>query len=80
MLEGVGLHTGLTCNLVIKPANPNSGIVFKRVDVKENNIVMVKPSPKHRYFYLCGSKSQNKTMMKKLNYQEVTEYPKLNPS
>lgn len=40
MLEGVGLHTGLTCNLVIKPANPNSGIVFKRVDVKENNIVI----------------------------------------
>ena len=40
MLEGVGLHTGLTCNLVIKPANPNSGIVFKRVDVRENNIVI----------------------------------------
>ena len=40
MLEGVGLHSGLTCNLVIKPANPNSGIVFKRVDVKENNIVI----------------------------------------
>ena len=39
-LSGVGLHTGLTANLTIKPAEPNSGIIFKRVDIKENNIVI----------------------------------------
>tara|TARA_B110000046_G_scaffold182984_1_gene218108 strand:- start:476 stop:1396 length:921 start_codon:yes stop_codon:yes gene_type:complete len=39
-LKGVGLHTGLDVNLVIKPAEPNTGIVFKRTDLKENNIVI----------------------------------------
>ena len=39
-LSGVGLHCGLTANLKIKPAEPNTGIVFKRVDVRQNNIVI----------------------------------------
>ena len=39
-LKGIGLHTGLDVNLVIKPAQPNTGIIFKRIDVKENNIVI----------------------------------------
>ena len=39
-LKGVGLHTGLEANLVIKPAEPNTGIIFKRIDIKENNIVI----------------------------------------
>ena len=39
-LKGVGLHTGLRVNLIIKPAEPNAGIVFKRTDVKINNIVI----------------------------------------
>jgi UDP-3-O-[3-hydroxymyristoyl] N-acetylglucosamine deacetylase len=38
--NGVGLHNGLEANLTIKPAKPNMGIVFKRVDIKENNIVV----------------------------------------
>ncbi len=39
-LSGVGLHSGLKVNLKIKPAEPNSGIVFKRIDIKNNNIVI----------------------------------------
>jgi len=39
-LNGVGLHSGLEANLLIKPAEPNSGIVFKRTDVRENNIII----------------------------------------
>ena len=39
-LKGVGLHTGLKVNLTIKPAEPNAGIVFKRTDIKINNIVI----------------------------------------
>ena len=39
-LKGVGLHTGLEVNLTIKPAEPNSGIIFKRTDIKENNIII----------------------------------------
>tara|TARA_B100000902_G_scaffold222326_1_gene211267 strand:- start:1093 stop:2013 length:921 start_codon:yes stop_codon:yes gene_type:complete len=37
--KGVGLHSGKNVNLLIKPAQPNSGIFFKRVDQKLNNIV-----------------------------------------
>src|SRR6056300_1446971 len=37
--NGVALHSGLDVNICIKPAQPNFGIVFKRVDFKENNLV-----------------------------------------
>ena len=37
--SGIALHSGLIVNVCIKPAEPNFGIVFKRVDLKENNIV-----------------------------------------
>jgi len=37
--SGVGLHTGLDVNICINPAEPNYGIVFKRVDLKNNNLV-----------------------------------------
>ena len=39
-LNGVGLHSGLEANLIIKPAKPNTGIIFKRTDVKANNIII----------------------------------------
>jgi len=38
--KGVGLHSGLVATMTIKPANPNSGIIFKRIDLKENNIII----------------------------------------
>ncbi len=37
--SGVGLHTGVNVNVSIKPANPDTGIIFKRVDLNTNNIV-----------------------------------------
>jgi len=39
-LNGIGLHTGLHANLLIRPAEPNTGIIFKRTDVKNNNIII----------------------------------------
>ena len=39
-LSGIGIHTGQKVNLKILPSTPNSGIVFKRVDIKNNNIVI----------------------------------------
>ena len=39
-LKGVGLHSGLGVNLTIKSAAPNDGIIFKRTDLKENNIII----------------------------------------
>ena len=38
--SGVGLHSGLNVNLSLKPAEPNTGILFKRIDLKENNILI----------------------------------------
>jgi len=32
-LEGIGLHNGIKANLCLKPANINSGIIFKRTDI-----------------------------------------------
>ena len=37
--SGVALHSGVNVNVNLKPATPNSGIVFKRVDLNENNLV-----------------------------------------
>ena len=37
--RGVALHSGLDVEISIKPAEPNFGIVFKRIDLKNNNLV-----------------------------------------
>ncbi len=37
--SGIALHSGLNVNISIKPAKPNYGIVFKRVDLNSNNII-----------------------------------------
>jgi len=37
--SGVGLHSGVEANVCIKPAEPNFGVVFKRIDFETNNLV-----------------------------------------
>ena len=37
--KGIGIHTGSGVNLKIKPASPNTGIIFKRVDLSSNNLI-----------------------------------------
>ena len=37
--SGIALHSGLNVNVCIKPAKENFGIVFKRTDLKINNLV-----------------------------------------
>ena len=40
-ISGIGLHTGINANLTIKPAQANSGIIFKRTDItKKNNLIL----------------------------------------
>ena len=39
LFAGVALHSGVNVNMCIKPAEPNFGIVFKRVDLKTNNLI-----------------------------------------
>jgi len=40
VLNGIGLHSGLRVNLTLKPADPNTGILFKRIDLNKNNILV----------------------------------------
>ncbi len=38
-LNGIGLHSGKPANLTIKPSDPDTGIIFKRVDLKSDNLI-----------------------------------------
>ena len=38
-LSGIGLHTGKKTNLRLLPANENTGIIFKRIDLTNNNLI-----------------------------------------
>ena len=37
---GVGLHSGQTVNVCIKPSEPDTGIIFKRMDLNKNNVLI----------------------------------------
>ena len=37
--SGIGLHSGERVQICIKPSEPNTGIVFKRIDLKEKNLI-----------------------------------------
>jgi len=37
--SGIALHSGLNVNVSIKPAKPDYGITFKRIDLKYNNLI-----------------------------------------
>lgn len=39
-IDGVGLHSGKKVSLKIKPAEPNTGIIFKRIDLNQNNVIL----------------------------------------
>jgi len=39
-INGVGLHSGQKVKMTIKPAGPNTGILFKRTDLDINNYVI----------------------------------------
>ena len=37
--SGVGLHSGKPAKICVKPSIPDTGIVFKRIDLKDNNLI-----------------------------------------
>ncbi len=39
-INGIGVHTGLKVNLNVLPAPANTGIIFKRIDLKDKNIII----------------------------------------
>lgn len=52
------------------------GIKKQHKWAKEMGYEMVPQKPKHRYFYLLGSKREKRNMLKRLNYDVVADYPK----
>ena len=38
-LSGIGLHSGKKTNLRLLPADENTGIIFKRIDLSHNNLI-----------------------------------------
>ena len=36
---GIGLHSGKPAKICVKPSSPDTGIVFKRIDLKDNNLI-----------------------------------------
>ena len=40
VIEGIGLHSGKLARVNIKPANPDTGIIFKRIDLDLNNEII----------------------------------------
>ena len=39
--SGVGLHSGKPAKICVKPSSPDTGIVFKRIDLKDNNLDVI---------------------------------------
>jgi UDP-3-O-[3-hydroxymyristoyl] N-acetylglucosamine deacetylase len=37
--QGIGLHSGKKVNVTLKSSEPDTGVIFKRVDIKNNNLV-----------------------------------------
>ena len=37
--SGIGLHSGKPSKICVKPSSPDTGIVFKRIDKKDNNLI-----------------------------------------
>ena len=35
----IGLHSGKPAKICVKPSSPDTGIVFKRIDLKDNNLI-----------------------------------------
>lgn len=53
-----------------------NGITSPTKWAKENNIQMIAPMEKHRYFQFVGSKRQKAQMLAKLQYKVYDTYPK----
>ena len=39
VFDGIGLHSGVKSKVTVYPGNEDQGIVFKRIDLKENNLI-----------------------------------------
>ena len=59
---GVGLHSGVNVNVTIKPAMPDSGIIFKRIDLKNNNFENIDGAVCLKHSSGCGMNTSGYAM------------------
>lgn len=67
MIDGERLHP---------MALRDRGITDPKRWAKDHGIETVRPSPKHRYFFSIGDRRQRRSIMNRLVYPVVHEYPK----
>lgn len=58
----------------------DKGITNPTAWARTNNITMVAPMKKHRYFTFAGNARDKKMMQSKLNYPALSQYPKCDQS
>jgi UDP-3-O-[3-hydroxymyristoyl] N-acetylglucosamine deacetylase len=63
--RGIGLHSGKIANLSLKRSEPDTGIIFKRVDLKHNNLI-------YPNFNNVSNTSLNTTISNEFNVQVST--------
>ena len=52
------------------------GITDPKKWARDNGVETAKPHPKHRYFFVTGKRSDRKSMLSRLSYPILSEYPK----
>ncbi len=57
--SGIGLHTGIIANVKIMPAEENTGIIFKRVDLDKDNLIRAKIENVHSAVLCTTIKNDN---------------------
>ena len=60
-VSGIGVHTGAEVNMNVLPASANTGIIFKRIDLKNNVLEIIRTFKVKRIFIkqLCSTTYQN---------------------
>ena len=59
---GIGLHSGKKTKITIYPGKEDQGIIFKRVDLTKNNVILAdyNKEPKETCGVRCGNSYLNK--------------------
>jgi hypothetical protein len=55
------------------------GITAPKQWARDHNIEIVRPAPKHRYFFVTGSRRDRRILQKLVKWPIVTPYPKSDP-
>ena len=69
--KGVGLHSGKNVKMKILPAGPNSGVVFKRIDLEDEKNLVYPDIFNVSSAVLCTTISNDKSLFTKSSGKKV---------